>query len=115
MAFDIGPYLASGRHVVSAGAGFAAGIGVHSIMGTSTDTVVTGFNHIFNGANEIAVGVGTLTPVVMAIWATVKSTLGSKIADVKAATPAAIAQAAPPTVIAEAATSLAAAHVKVTT
>lgn len=85
--FDISPYLASGRYVVTTGAAFAAGIGIHSLYGVSTDDIKTGFDHIFNGLNEIAVGVGILAPIAMGVWGTMASRLSSKVADVHAATP----------------------------
>lgn len=110
MAFELSSYLASGRNAVSALAGFAAGVGVHSILGTPTNDIVTGFNHIFNGANEIAVGVGTLTPIVMAAWAGIKGTLRSKVADVKVADPVVLAEAvkvAAPAVLLDAAADVA--------
>lgn len=93
MAFDISPYLSGGRHVVTAAAAFAAGIGVHSVSGVSTDNIGVGFDHIFNGLNEIAIGVGILAPVAMGAWATVRGMLSSKIADVANASPADVVQA----------------------
>lgn len=93
MAFDISPYLSGGRHVVTAAAAFAAGIGVHSVSGVSTDNIGVGFDHIFNGLNEIAIGVGILAPVAMGAIATFKGMLSSKVADVQKAEPAAVVQA----------------------
>lgn len=93
MAFDISPYLSGGRHVVTAAAAFAGGFGLHSIYGVSTDQIKEGFDHIFNGLNEIAVGVGIVAPVAMGAWATVKGLMSSKVADVKAASPTVVAAA----------------------
>lgn len=93
MAFDISPYLSGGRHVVTAAAAFAGGIGVHSLYGVSIDQVTAGFEHIFNGVQEITAGILILTPVAMGAWATVKGTLPSKVADVQKAEPAAVVQA----------------------
>lgn len=108
MAFDISPYLSGGRHVVTAAAAFSAGIGVHSLYGVSTDQVKEGFDHIFNGLNEIAVGVGVLAPIAMGAWATVKGLMSSKVADVRAAHPevvtAAVAKAEPAVILDAAAT-----------
>ena|SRR5579863_6482751 len=99
MALDIQPYLSAGRHVVSTAAGFAAGFGVHAVGGVSTDNIAQGFDHIFNGLNEIAIGVGILAPAGMAIWAAASSTLKSRVAAVQAASPSdlttAVKQVAP--------------------
>jgi hypothetical protein len=103
MAFDIGPYLSSGRNVVSAVAGMAAGVGIVSVSGVPVADVVTGFDHIFKGLNEIAIGAGFLTPVAMGAWAFAKGRLSSKVADVHAAAPAdlasAVAKAAPAVIL----------------
>lgn len=97
MALDlptyVSPYLAAGRNIVGSAAAFAAGVGVHSIGDVSTDNVVTGFNHIFNGLNELAVGVGILTPIAAAAWAFVSGLLKHQVAAVKAAAPKELAQA----------------------
>jgi hypothetical protein len=93
MAFDIQPYLSAGRHVVSTAAGFAAGFGVHSIGSVSTENLVEGFDHIFSGLNEIAIGVGILAPAVMAIWAAISGSLAARVAGVKAASPDQLVQA----------------------
>jgi hypothetical protein len=87
MAFDISPYLSSGRNVVSAIAGVALGVGITSVGGVSTGDLVAGFDHIFKGLNEIAIGVGIIAPAAMSAWAFAKGRLSSKVADVHAAAP----------------------------
>jgi hypothetical protein len=93
MTFDISPYLASGRYVVVTSTAMAAGFGIHSMYGVSTDQIKTGFDHIFNGLNEIAVGVGVLAPIAMGVWGTMAARLSSKVADVHAASPMDLVQA----------------------
>lgn len=87
MSFDISPYLSSGRNVVSTLAGVALGVGVTSVGGVSTGDLVAGFDHIFKGLNEIAIGVGIIAPAAMSAWAFTKGRLASKVADVHAAAP----------------------------
>lgn len=74
--------LASGRHVVSYGAGFMTAFGMTKIV--APDVLVSSFDHIFNGIKEIAVGVGPLAGAGMAWWATHKSTPAAQIAAVSA-------------------------------
>jgi hypothetical protein len=109
MAFDIGPYFAGARYAVTTATAFGAGIGLHSIYGVSTDQVTAGFDHIFNGLNEIAVGAGILAPIVAGAWGVASSRFSSKVADVRAAAPADLASAvakAAPTVILDAAANV---------
>lgn len=112
MSFDLGPYLSGGRHVVTFIAGTATGIGITAIGGVSDGDLVTSFNHVFNGLNEIAVGLGPIAAAGMGVWATLRGRLGAKVADVNAATPEAVAKSASPAVVAGAATTLAAATTK---
>lgn len=93
MAFDISPYLSGGRNVVSTMAGVALGVGITSVGGVSTGDLVAGFDHIFKGLNEIAIGVGIIAPAAMSAWAFAKGRLSSKVADVHAAAPADLASA----------------------
>jgi hypothetical protein len=74
--------LASGRHIVTFGAGAMTAFGMTKIV--SPDVLVTSFDHIFNGVKEIAVGVGPLAAAGMAWWATHRSTPAAKVADVSA-------------------------------
>jgi hypothetical protein len=74
--------LASGRHVVSYGAGFMTAFGMTKII--APDVLVSSFDHIFNGIKEIAVGVGPLAGAGMAWWATHKSTKAAQVATVSA-------------------------------
>src|SRR5258708_5474609 len=91
--FNIGPYLAAGRHGVTATTAFAAGVGGHSVFGASTDDIATGFNHIFNGLNEIAIGVGVLAPIATAAYAEMSATVKSQVAALKSAAPKELVQA----------------------
>lgn len=93
MAFDISPYLSGGRHVVTYGTGIATGIGITAIGGVSNGDLVMSFNHVFNGLNEIATGLGPIIAAGMGIWATVKGRMSSKVADVQKAEPAVVVQA----------------------
>lgn len=83
--------LASGRHVISYGAGFMTAFGLTKIV--APDVLITSFDHIFNGVKEIAVGVGPLAGAGMAWWATHRSTPAAQVASVKAIAPAELAVA----------------------
>lgn len=74
--------LASGRHVITYGAGFATAIGV--VTASQSADIQTDVNHIFNGIKEIAIGAGPLIGIVMGWWATHRSTPAAKVADVSA-------------------------------
>lgn len=74
--------LASGRHVVSYGAGFMTAFGLTKIV--NPDVLVSSFDHIFNGVKEIAVGVGPLAGAGMAWWATHRSSPAAQVATVSA-------------------------------
>lgn len=74
--------LASGRHVITYGAGFMTAFGLTKVV--SPDVLVTSFDHIFNGVKEISVGVGPLAAVAMGWWATHRSSPAAKVADVSA-------------------------------
>ncbi len=74
--------LASGRHVVSYGAGFMTAFGLTKVI--NPDVLVTSFDHIFNGIKEIAVGAGPLAAAGMAWWASHKSSPKAQIATVSA-------------------------------
>ena len=88
---QISAMLASGKHLVSYGAGFATAIGL--LSQTSASDLVTDFDHIANGLKEIAIGVGPLVSVAMGLWAAHNSTTKSKVAAVQAAEPQALVQA----------------------
>lgn len=74
--------LASGRHVVTFAAGAATSFGLLSV--SQSADIATDVNHIFNGVKEIAVGAGPLLGIVMAWWATHKSTPAAQVAAVSA-------------------------------
>lgn len=93
MSFDISPYLSGGRHVVTYGAGIATGIGITAIGGVDNGDLVTSFNHVFSGLNEIATGLGPIVAAGMGIWATLKGRMSSKVADVQKASPVDVVQA----------------------
>lgn len=74
--------LASGRHIVSYGAGFMTAFGLTKVV--DPNVLVTSFDHIFNGVNEISIGVGPLAAAGMAWWATRKSSPAAQVAAVSA-------------------------------
>ena len=76
--FNIAPYIAAGRHVVTYGAGIATAVGVMS-MGQSND-VIAGFDHLFKGFNEIAAGLGILAPIAAGAYAAISATLKHQVA-----------------------------------
>lgn len=93
MAFDLSPYLSSGRSIVTALSGVAFGVGITSIAGVPTGDFVTGFDHIAHGLNEIVVGVTPFVSAAAAGYAFFKNRLTSKVADVHAAAPGDLASA----------------------
>jgi hypothetical protein len=63
--------LAIGRNVVSGLGGAAVTFGVMSA--SQNADVASGFTHIFNGVQEISVGIGILAPIAMSVWASLRS------------------------------------------
>ena len=74
--------LATGRHVVSYGAGLLTMFGLTKVV--APDVLVSSFDHIFNGVKEISLGVGPLAAAGMAYWATRRSSPAAQVATVSA-------------------------------
>jgi hypothetical protein len=98
---NLDPYIAAGRYAVTIVGSIAATLGVVSVSGVSVTDIQGAFNHIFSGAKEIAIGLGTLFPIVASVYGTLAARLSTKVSDVHAAAPDqlahAVAQVAPST------------------
>lgn len=83
--------LASGRNVVSYGAGALTMFGLTKTI--NPDVLVSSFDHIFNGIKEISIGAGPLILTGTALWAKYRSSKVAQVASVKAIAPAELAVA----------------------
>lgn len=87
MTFDkIDTYLAAGRYAVTYAGGVMTALGLSSTV--DPQTLQDGFNHVFNGIKEVAVGFGILAPVAATTWGIFEQTIGRLVAKVHAASPA---------------------------
>lgn len=90
--FDrIDTYLATGRYAVTYAGGIITALGLSSTV--DPQTLQDGFNHIFNGVKELAIGAGILVPVATTVWGVFEQTIGRLVAKVHAAAPADLAVA----------------------
>lgn len=70
-------YLSTARVLIGAAGGIIGTLGVTAI---DPATLQEGFNHIFNGVKEIAVGIGILAPIGAGIWGFIRNSTKGKIA-----------------------------------
>lgn len=89
---DLGPYYTSLRYAITACGGIAVGLGFAS-GAVDAQSLLSGLNDIAEGTKLIMKGVGTIAIVGAPIIGILKSTLKSKVADVKVAAPADLAVA----------------------
>lgn len=74
---NIDQWASTGRTVLTFAGGLAAGVGVISVGGSAD--LMAGWDHIVKGLNEIAIGVGTITPVIMGAWGVLAHSNAAKI------------------------------------
>lgn len=94
MAMDkINEWLAGSKPIVTYVLGLGTVLGYQSIGGLTPGEITTDLEHITNGIKEIGTGLAPLAAAAIALWAKYRASMKSKVADVKAAEPAALMQA----------------------
>ena len=82
---DVNKVLTGARYAVTYVGGLVTALGLSSTV--DPNALQSGFDHVFNGIKEIAVGVGILAPVAATAWGVFEQTVGRLVAKVHAVSP----------------------------
>lgn len=91
MNIDLNKLLTTGRYAVTYAGGVITALGLSSTV--DPNALQSGFDHVFNGIKEIAVGAGILMPIAATAWGIFEQTVGRLVTKLHATAPDQLANA----------------------